>query len=55
MLDVYKFIKDVKDEDIHIQTEEALGYKFVTREELKQIAATGEFLHYDSIKQVFED
>lgn len=54
-VDVYKFIKDVKDEDIHIQTEEALGYKFVTREELKQIAATGEFLHYDSIKQVFED
>ena len=54
-VDVYKFVKDVKDEDIHIQTEEALGYKFVTREELKQIAATGEFLHYDSIKQVFED
>ena len=53
-VDVYKFIKDVKDEDIHIQTEEALGYKFVTREELKQIAATGEFLHYDSIKKAFE-
>ncbi len=54
-VDVYKFIKDVKDEDVHVQTEEALGYRFVTKEDIEKIAARGEFLHYDSIKQVFED
>ena len=54
-VDVYRFIKDVSDEDVHIQTEEALGYRFVTKEEIENIAAKGEFLHYDSIKQVFED
>ena len=54
-VDVYKFIKDVKDEDVHVQTEEALGYRFVTKEEIEQIADKGEFLHYDSIKRVFED
>lgn len=54
-VDVYRFIKDVSDGDVHIQTEEALGYRFVTKEEIENIAAKGEFLHYDSIKQVFED
>ena len=53
-VDVYKFIKDVSDEDVHVQTEEALGYRFVTKEEIEQIADKGEFLHYDSIKRVFE-
>ena len=54
-VDVYKFIKDVSDEDVHVQTEEASGYRFVTKEEIEQIADKGEFLHYDSIKPVFED
>ena len=54
-VDVYKFIKDVSDEDVHVQTEEALGYRFVTKEEIEQIADKGEFLHYGSIKRVFED
>ena len=54
-VDVYKFIKDVKDEDVHVQTEEALGYRFVTKEEIEQIADKGEFLHYDRIKRVFDD
>lgn len=53
-VDVYKFIKDITAEDIHIQKEEALDYKFATKEEIEEIAAKGEFLHYDSIKQVFE-
>ena len=44
-VDVYRFIKDVSDEDVHIQTEEALGYRFVTKEEIENIAAKGDFLH----------
>ena len=41
--------------DVKIQTEEALGFKIATLDEIKAIAAEGKFLHYDSIKQVFED
>ncbi|MGN0329419.1 MAG: NUDIX domain-containing protein [Lachnospira sp.] len=52
-VDIYKFKMDIKDEDIHLQEEETLGYKFATPEEIKAIADKGEFLHYDSIKQVF--
>ena len=52
---VFTYKRDVSDEDVHVQTEEALGYRFVTKEEIEQIADKGEFLHYDSIKRVFED
>ena len=54
-VDVYRFDKDITEKDIYLQTEETLGFRFVTKEEIADIAARGEFLHYDSIKQVFED
>ena len=41
--------------DVQIQTEEALGFKIATLDEIKELAAQGVFLHYDSIKQVFEN
>ena len=40
--------------DIHLQTEETAGFRFATAEEIKAIADRGEFLHYDSIRKVFE-
>lgn len=54
-VDIYKFVKDIKDEDIVLQAEETAGYRFATFEEIKEIADRGEFLHYNSIKQIFED
>ena len=53
-VDVYRFIKDFDESDIKIQTEEALDFKIATHEEIKKLADEGIFLHYDSIKQVFE-
>lgn len=53
-VDVYRFIMDVKDDDLHLQMEETDGYKFATLDEIKAVAAEGKFLHYDSIKQAFE-
>ena len=53
-VDVYRFVMDVKDEDLHLQEEETDGYRFATPDEIKEYAAEGKFLHYDSIRQTFE-
>ncbi|WP_031556990.1 NUDIX hydrolase [Lachnospira multipara] len=54
-VDIYRFEMDINENDVKIQKEEALEFKFATIEEIKEIADRGEFLHYDSIKKVFED
>ncbi|MGN0435099.1 MAG: NUDIX domain-containing protein [Wujia sp.] len=54
-VDIYKYIMDFDESDVHVQKEEALDYRIVTLDEIKELAKQGIFLHYDSIKQVFED
>jgi hypothetical protein len=54
-VDVYRFEMDFDEKDVHIQTEEAADYRIATLDEIKELAAQGIFLHYDSIRQVFED
>lgn len=54
-VDVYRFDMDFEESDVVIQTEEALGFKVATLEEIKELAERGIFLHYDSIKHVFEN
>lgn len=53
-VDVYRFILDYDESDIHLQEEETLAYKTVNRNEIEEIAGQGIFLHYDSIKKAFE-
>ena len=53
-VDVYRFVMDIKDEDLHLQEEETDGYRFAALDEIKEYAAEGKFLHYDSIRQAFE-
>jgi len=40
---------------VKIQESEADGFMLATHEEIKEFARQGIFLHYDSIKRVFED
>ena len=54
-VDVYRFVMDFDEKDLHLQTEETNGYRFATADEIKELAEQGIFLHYDSIKQVFEN
>ncbi len=54
-VDVYLFKKDFEDSDVVLQAEEACGFKAATLDEIKEIAEKGEFLHYNSIKTVFEE
>ena len=53
-VDVYRFVMDINEKDLHLQTEETDGYMFATVDEIKAFAAEGKFLHYDSIKKAFE-
>ena len=52
-MDVYRVVADCDEADIHLQEEETDGYMLATPEEIRQFAEKGIFLHYDSIKQVF--
>lgn len=53
-VDIYRFIKDFDEKDVKVQTEEATSFKIASHEEIKALADQGIFLHYDSIKKVFE-
>ena len=46
---------DVKEEDLHLQEEETDGHMFATLNQIKEFAAQGKFLHYDSIQAAFEN
>ena len=53
-VDVYRYIMDFEESDLHLQEAETDGYKFATLDEIKEFAKQGIFLHYDSIKEAFE-
>lgn len=53
-VDIYRFVLDFEEKDIKLQTAEAMGYRLATREEIAALGEQGIFLHYSSIKQVFE-
>lgn len=53
-VDVYRFDMEVSDADVKIRQEEAMEFKFANLDEIRKLAEEGIFLHYDSIKQVFE-
>ena len=53
-VDVYRFVMDIDESDLHLQTEETDGYMFATLDQIRAFAAEGKFLHYDSIKKAFE-
>ena len=53
-VDVYRIEMDYDDREVRLQTEEALAFSSATHEEIRQIAGEGRFLHYDSIKPIFE-
>ena len=53
-VDICKFILDFVDNDVKVQPEEVEGFKIATLEEIRAFAQEGIFLHYDSMKEVFD-
>ena len=53
-VDIYRYTVDFDETDLKLQDAETDGYRLATAEEIKELADQGIFLHYDSIKKVFE-
>ena len=54
IVDIYRFEMNITDKDVRLQTDEDIDGKFATHDEIKAIAEEGKFLHYSSIKAIFE-
>lgn len=52
-VDIYRFVVDFKESDVHIQEEEAADFMIADLSQIKAFAEAGIFLHYESIKEVF--
>ena len=52
-VDCYRFTLDFATENVKIRPNEAREYKLATLDEIKELAAQGILLHYDSIQDVF--
>lgn len=53
-VDIYRFVMDFDEKDLKLQEEETAGYQLATFDEIKALGEQGIFLHFDSIKRVFE-
>ena len=53
-VDIYKFVMEFDEADVRTQEEEVAGFKLAQVEEIREYGEQGIFLHYDSIKRVFE-
>ena len=53
-VDVYRFVMDFSDEDIKLQEEETDGYMLAHAEDIRELGEDDVFLHYKSIKAVFD-
>lgn len=53
-VDVYRFVMDFDESDVKPQEAETDGFMIADLEQIKEFAAQGIFLHYDSIKKAFE-
>ena len=54
-VDVYLFELDFEETQVQVQAEECLGWRLACAEEIRELARQGIFLHYDSIRAVFEE
>ncbi|MCI7062893.1 MAG: NUDIX domain-containing protein [Lachnospiraceae bacterium] len=53
-VDVYRFCMEFDESDVKVQKEEVGGFLIADRKEIEQYGKEGIFLHYDSIRGVFE-
>ena len=53
-VDIYRFVMDFDEKDVKIQEEETSDFMIADLAQIEAFAKEGIFLHYDSIKQVFQ-
>ena len=54
-VDIYKFVLEFDESDVKTQEEEVSGFAIADLNEIKRYSDEGIFLHYDSIRQAFEE
>lgn len=52
-VDVYRFMLDFDEKDVKPQESETTGFMLADKAQIEEFAKQGIFLHYDSIKQIF--
>ena len=52
-VDVYRFTEDFDESEIRVQESESDGYLLLTKEEMAELAAKEEFLHYKTVAHIF--
>jgi 8-oxo-dGTP pyrophosphatase MutT (NUDIX family) len=52
--DIYHCHLDFSEEDVVLQEDEAIGFKFATLEEIKKLGEAGKFLHYKRILEALD-
>ena len=53
-VDVYRFTMDFDESDVAVQEEEVEGFAIVDVQEIRKLAEQGKFLHFESIRKVFD-
>ena len=53
-VDVYRFEMDFEEKDVSLQTEESLEFMLADFEQIREFAEQGIFLHFESIRSVFD-
>ena len=53
-VDIYRFTGEFTEKDLCLQEDETAGWQLATVEQIEEYARQGIFLHYESIKRVFE-
>lgn len=54
IVDIYRYTMDITESDVTLQESEACGCRFASPDEIAELGAKGQFLHYDSIRHIFE-
>lgn len=53
-VDIYRFVLDFEESDVKPQFSEMKGFMLADKAQIEAFAQQGIFLHYDSIKEVFD-
>ncbi len=53
-VDNYLFTVDFDESHVKVQEDEVMGFRIATLDEIRELANKGVFMHYESIKTVFE-
>lgn len=52
-VDVWLFEMEIQDQDVHLQEEETMAYRFAAPSEIRELGEQDQFLHFHSLQSIF--